>query len=54
MLVEFYHSELRHWHRLPRKVVDVPSLEVCRAGLDGAQGSLIWWVAALPVAGGWN
>jgi len=25
-----------------------------KAGLDGTLGSLIWWVAALPMAGGWN
>jgi len=31
-----------------------PSLEVLKATLDGALGSLSWWVAALPTAGGWN
>lgn len=33
-----------------------PSLEVLKAGLDGALGSLSWWGAALPMAGdgaGW-
>jgi len=42
---------VRHWHRLPRDVVDVPSLE---ARLDGPLDSLIWWIEALPMAGGWN
>jgi len=31
-----------------------PPLEAFKAGLDGTLGSLIWWVAALPMAGGWN
>jgi len=34
--------------QLPREAVDVPSLEVFQAGLDGALGSLSWWGAALP------
>ncbi|KFO78964.1 hypothetical protein N303_12209, partial [Cuculus canorus] len=32
---------VRHWHRLPREVVDTPSLEVFKARLDGALGSLV-------------
>ncbi|KFO77042.1 hypothetical protein N303_10736, partial [Cuculus canorus] len=32
---------VRHWNRLPREVVDVPSLEGFKARLDGALGSLI-------------
>ena len=32
---------VRCWHRLPREVVDAPSLEVFKAGLDGALGSLV-------------
>lgn len=41
---------------LPREVVDAPSLEVFKARLNGALGSLRWWGAALPMAGfgaGW-
>ena len=30
---------VRHWHRLPRGVVDASSLETCRARLDGALSS---------------
>jgi len=30
------------------------SLEVFKVRLDGALDSLSWWVAALPMAGGWN
>ena len=32
---------VRHWHRLPRKAVDVPSLEVFKARLDGALSNLV-------------
>ena len=39
-------------YRLPREVMDTPSLEVSKARLDGALGSLSWWVAALPTATG--
>ncbi|KFO60062.1 hypothetical protein N302_10787, partial [Corvus brachyrhynchos] len=31
----------RHWHRLPREAVDVPSLEVFKARLDGALSTLV-------------
>jgi len=45
---------VRRWHRLPRKAVDAPSLEVFKARLDGALGSLVCWVATLPMAGDWD
>jgi len=32
---------VRHWHRLPTEAVDVPSLEVFKARLDGALSSLV-------------
>ncbi|KFQ39849.1 hypothetical protein N332_11026, partial [Mesitornis unicolor] len=32
---------VRHWHRLPREVVDAPSLKVFKARLDGALGNLV-------------
>jgi len=32
---------VRHWHRLPREAVDVPSLEVFKAKLDGALSNLV-------------
>ncbi|GAB0179895.1 hypothetical protein GRJ2_000454800 [Grus japonensis] len=32
---------VRPWNRLPREVVDAPSLEVFKAGLDGALGNVV-------------
>ena len=32
---------VRPWHRLPREVVDAPSLEGSKARLDGALGNLV-------------
>ncbi|KFZ61667.1 hypothetical protein N321_09014, partial [Antrostomus carolinensis] len=37
----FTQRMVRHWNRLPREVVDAPSLETFKARLDGALGSLI-------------
>ena len=39
-----------HWNRLPKEVVDAPSLENAR--LDVALGSLVEWLTTLPMAGG--
>ena len=41
-----------HWNRLPKEVVDAPSLEAFKARLDMALGSLVWWLATLHVAEG--
>ena len=30
-----------HWNRLPKEVVDTPSLEVFKARLDGAVSNLV-------------
>ena len=32
---------VRHWNRLPREVVDAPSLEVFKARLEGALSNLL-------------
>ena len=41
-----------HWNRLPKEVVDAPSLEAFKARLDVALGSLVSWLATLHIAGG--
>ena len=41
-----------HWNRLPKEVVDAPSLEAFKARLDVALGSLVWWLVNLHTAGG--
>ena len=50
----FTQRVVMHWNRLSREAVDVPSLEVFKARLDAALGSLSWWGATLSMAGGWN
>jgi len=37
----FTMSVVRPWHRLPKEVVDAPSLETFRVRLDGALSNLI-------------
>ena len=37
----FTERVVRYWNRLPREVVDAPSLEVFKARLDGTLGSLV-------------
>ena len=32
---------VKHWNRLPREVVDAPSLEAIKARLDGALSNLV-------------
>ncbi|KFW70923.1 hypothetical protein AS28_11279, partial [Pygoscelis adeliae] len=32
---------VKHWHRLPREVVDAPSLETFKVRLDGALSNLM-------------
>ena len=36
-----------HWNRLPKEVVDAPSLEAFKARLDVALGNLVCWLATL-------
>ena len=48
----FTQRVVTHWNRLPKEVVDAPSLEAFKARLDVALGSLVWWLATLHVAVG--
>ena len=41
-------------NRLPKEVVDAPSLEAFKARLDVALGSLVCRLVTLHIAGGWN
>jgi len=43
---------VRHWHRLPRKVADAPSLETFKARLDGDLSDLIELKMPLYIAEG--
>ena len=47
----FTERVVTHWNRLPKEVVDAPSLEAFKARLDVALGSLVCWLATLPIAG---
>jgi len=42
---------VRHWDRLPRESMDVPSLAVFKARLDRALSNLVWWRVSLPMVG---
>jgi len=42
---------VRHWHSLPRKVVEAPSLETFEDRLDGALSNLIQLKMSLLTAG---
>ena len=46
----FAQKVVRHWNRLPKEVLDAPSLEAFKARLDVAPGSLVWWLATLHIA----
>ena len=48
----FTQRVVTHWDRLPKEVVDAPSLEACKARLDVALSSLVWWLATLHIAEG--
>ena len=48
----FTQRVVTRWNRLPKEVVDAPSLETFKARLDVALGSLVWWLVTLHIAGG--
>ena len=43
---------VKPWHRLPREMVDAPSLETFKSRLDGALSNLVWLKVSLLAAGG--
>jgi len=43
---------VKHWSRLPREVVDAPTLKVFKARLDGVLSNLVWWKMSLLMTGG--
>ena len=48
----FTQRVVKHWSRLPKEVVDAPSLEAFKARLDVSLGSLVCWLVTLHIAGG--
>ena len=48
----FTQRVVTHWNRLPKEVVDAPSLEAFKARLDVALSSLVQWVVTLHITGG--
>ena len=48
----FTQRVVMHWNRLPKEVVDAPSLEAFKARLTVALGILFWWLVPLHIAGG--
>jgi len=50
----FTQRVMAHWNRLPKEVVEAPTLEAFKARLDEALGSLVWWLATLHIVGGWK
>ena len=45
---------VRHWHRVPREVVDAQSLETFKVRLDEALSNLIQLDMSLLTARGWT
>ena len=48
----FTQRVVTHCNRLPKEVVDAPSLEAFKARLDVTLDSLVWWLVTLHIAGG--
>ena len=48
----FTQSVAKHWNRLPKEVLDAPSLEAFKTWLDVVLGSLVCWLATLHIVGG--
>ena len=48
----FIQRVLTHWNRLPKEIVDAPSLEAFNTRMDVALGSLVSCIANLHIVGG--
>jgi len=44
---------VKHWNRLPRDIVEAPSLETFKIRLDRALSNLVRMKMSLLIAGGW-
>jgi len=42
---------VKHWHRLPREVIDAPSLGTFKVRLDRALSNLVWLKMSPLIAG---
>lgn len=51
-MINVHMRVVRPWNKLPREVVDVPSLEVFRARFDGTLNNLFLWKVSVPMV--WN
>jgi len=51
---KFFTKRVKHRNRLPREVVEVPSLETFKVRLDGALSNLMKLKMSLLAAGGWT
>ena len=47
----FTQKVMRQWHMMPGEAIGALSLAVFKTRVDEVLGNLIWWVAALPMAG---
>jgi len=45
---------VKYWNRLPREVVDAPSLETFKARLDVVLSNLIYLKMSLLITGDWT
>ena len=48
----FTQRVVTQWSKLPKEVVDAPSLKAFKARVDEALDSLVWWLVILHLAGG--
>jgi len=52
LIITFISSASSLKWKMPKQVVDAPSLEAFKARLEVALGSLVWWLVTLHIAEG--